>query len=118
MNFAVDKRYFHATIDKIEDGKTVQSLLTSNEPAYMKHFGSIFDGLWKGGIDAVERIRDIEEGVALADIEVIKNPAEAQNLYLNLVKNATAEIFLIVPSINALIRQEKMGAIQLLKRGS
>ena len=118
MNFAVDNRYFHATIDKIEDGKTVQSLLTSNEPAYMKHFGSIFDGLWKGGIDAVERIRDIEEGVALADIEVIKNPAEAQNLYLNLVKNATAEIFLIVPSINALIRQEKMGAIQLLKEAA
>ncbi len=118
MNFAVDNRYFHATIDKIEDGKTVQSLLTSNEPAYIKHFGSIFEGLWKGGIDAVERIRDIEEGVALADIEVIKNSAEAQNLYLNLVKNATAEILLIFPSINALIRQEKMGAIQLFKEAA
>lgn len=51
----------------------------------------------------------------MADIQVIKNSAEAQNLFLDLVKNATAEILLIVPSINALIRQEKVGAIQLLK---
>jgi len=118
MNFAVDNRYVHATIDKIEDGKTVQSLLISNEPAYVKHFGYIFEGLWKGGTDAVERLKDIEEGVALADIEVIKNSAEAQNLYLNLVKNATTEILLIFPSINALIRQEKMGAIQLFKEAA
>jgi signal transduction histidine kinase len=118
MNFAVDNRYFHATIDKIEDGKTVQSLLISNEPAYVKHFGYIFEGLWKGGTDAVERLKDIEEGVALADIEVIKNSAEAQNLYLNLVKNATTEILLIFPYINALIRQEKMGAIQLFKEAA
>ena len=118
MNFAVDNRYFHATIDKLEDGKTVQSLLTSNEPVYIKHFSSIFEELWKGGIDAAERLRDIEEGVALADIEVIKNSAEAQNLYLNLVKNATTEILLIFPSINAIIRQEKMGAVQLFKEAA
>jgi two-component system, OmpR family, sensor histidine kinase VicK len=118
MNFAVDNRYFHATIDKLEDGKTVQSLLTSNEPVYIKHFSSIFEELWKGGIDAAERLRDIEEGVALADIEVIKNSAEAQNLYLNLVKNATTEILLIFPSINAIIRQEKMGVVQLFKEAA
>ncbi|MGB7955025.1 MAG: hypothetical protein WCF23_13690 [Candidatus Nitrosopolaris sp.] len=42
MNFAVDNRYFHATIDKIEDGKTVQSLLTSNEPALLlRDYGKV-----------------------------------------------------------------------------
>jgi two-component system, OmpR family, sensor histidine kinase VicK len=118
MNFAVDNKYFHATIDKMESGKMVQSLLTSNEPAYVNHFNFIFEGLWKSGIDALERIRDIEEGVTLADIEVLKNSAEAQSLYLNRVKNATTEILLILPSINAFIRQEKMGAIQLFKEGA
>ncbi len=118
MNFAVDNKYFHATIDKMESGKMVQSLLTSNEPAYVNHFNFIFEGLWKRGIDALERIRDIEEGVTLADIEVLKNSAEAQSLYLNRVKNATTEILLILPSINAFIRQEKMGAIQLFKEGA
>jgi signal transduction histidine kinase len=118
MNFAVDNKYFHATIDKMESGKMVQSLLTSNEPAYVNHFNFIFEELWKRGIDALERIRDIEEGVTLADIEVLKNSAEAQSLYLNRVKNATTEILLILPSINAFIRQEKMGAIQLFKEGA
>ncbi|PWU82284.1 MAG: hypothetical protein DLM72_02655 [Candidatus Nitrosopolaris wilkensis] len=123
MNFAVDNKYFHATIDKMKsgkmvNGKMVQSLLTSNEPAYVNHFNFIFEGLWKSGIDALERIRDIEEGVTLADIEVLKNSTEAQSLYLNRVKNATTEILLILPSINAFLRQEKMGAFQLFKEGA
>ena len=33
MNFAVDNKDFHATIDKMEAGKIMESLLTSNEPA-------------------------------------------------------------------------------------
>jgi two-component system, OmpR family, sensor histidine kinase VicK len=45
MNFAVDDRYFYATIDKMQDGKFMRSLLTSNEPAYVKHYNSIFEEL-------------------------------------------------------------------------
>ena len=49
MNFAVDNRHFHATIDKMEEGKIMESLLTSNEPAYISHYNSIFEHLWKNG---------------------------------------------------------------------
>ena len=31
--------------------------------------------LWKNGIDAIDRIKDIEAGVHLSDIEVIPNSA-------------------------------------------
>ena len=60
MNFAVDNRHFHATIEKMEGGKMMESLLISNEPAYISHYNSIFEELWKNGIDAADRIRDIE----------------------------------------------------------
>ena len=63
MNFAVDDRYFYATIDKMENGNLMQSLLTSNEPAYIRHYNSIFEELWKNEVDAVQRIEDIEVGV-------------------------------------------------------
>jgi two-component system, OmpR family, sensor histidine kinase VicK len=46
-----------------------------NQP-YVNHFKSIFEELWKNGIDALDRIRDIEEGVDQADIEIISNPKE------------------------------------------
>jgi hypothetical protein len=97
----------------MEGGKIMESLLTSNEPAYISHYNSIFEDLWKNGIDAVERIKEIEEGVDLADIEVIRSPARAQGIYLDIVKAAKEEILWIFPTTNALIRQDKIGAIPL-----
>jgi two-component system sensor histidine kinase VicK len=115
MNFAVDDRYFYATIDTMENGKFMKSLLTSNEPAYIRHYNSIFEELWKNGVDALDKINDIKAGVHLADIEVIPSSARTQELYLEIVKAASEEILWIFPSINAFIRQEKIGAIQLAK---
>jgi two-component system sensor histidine kinase VicK len=113
MNFAVDSKHFHATIDKMQDGEIMQSLLVSNEPAYIRHYNSIFEELWKNGIDAIDRIKDIEAGVDLTDIEVIPSSARAQNRYLNIVKTASKEILWIFPTTNAFLRQDKMGAILL-----
>jgi hypothetical protein len=115
MNFAVDDRYFYATIDKMENGTLMKKLLTSDEPAYIGHYNSVFEELWKNGVDAIQRIKDMEAGVDLADVEVIPSSVRAQELYLNIVKGASEEILLIFPSINAFIRQEKIGAIQLAK---
>ena len=111
MNFAVDNKHFYATIDKMEEGKIMDSLLVSNEPAYISHYNSIFEKLWKNGVDAIERIKDIEAGVDLTDIEVIPSSARAQDLYLDIVKSASEEILWIFPTINAFIRQDKIGAI-------
>jgi signal transduction histidine kinase len=113
MNFAVDDRYFYATIDKMENGKLMKKLLTSNEPAYVRHYNSIFEELWSNAVDATQRIKDIEAGVHLADIEVIPSSAKAQELYLDIVKAASKEILWIFPTTNAFLRQDKMGAIPL-----
>ena len=114
MDFAVDNKYFHATIDKMEHGRLRGSLLVSNEPIYIKHFNSIFDDLWKSGIDAAERIKDIEAGADLADIEVIPNASRARQLYSQLLKAAKTEILLLFPTINAFTRQENTVADALL----
>jgi signal transduction histidine kinase len=113
MNFAVDTRNFYATIDKMEGGKLMEQLLISNEPVYISHYNSVFEELWKNGVDATDRIRDIEQGVDLADIEVIPSSARAQDLYRNIVKSAAEEILWIFPTANAFTRQDKMGAIPL-----
>ena len=115
MNFAVDDTYFYATIDKMENGNVMNNLLTSNEPAYIRHYSLIFEDLWRNGIDALDRIKDIEAGVHLSDIEVIPNSVRTQELQIDLVKTASEEILWIFPSINAYIRQERIGAIQLVK---
>ncbi len=118
MNFAVDERYFYATIDKMENGALMTKLLTSNEPAYISHYNSVFEELWKNGVDAIQRIKDIEGGINLADIEVIPGSERAQEIYLDMVKGASDEILWIFPTSSAFIRQEKIGAIQLAKQAA
>jgi len=115
MSFGVSDKEISATVEKMEGGKKVQSLLISNEPYYIKHFTSIFEELWDNGTDAANRIRDVEEGAELADVEVIQSSDRARDLYLNSLKSASEEILLIFPSTNAVLRQEKIGAIQLAK---
>jgi signal transduction histidine kinase len=80
---------------------------------YIQHFSSIFEELWKNGIDAKERIKDIESDIHLADIEVIPSSLRAQERYIDIVKTAIEEILWIFPTANAFLRQNKIGAVPL-----
>jgi signal transduction histidine kinase len=75
-----------------------------------------FEELWNNGIEAEQRIRDIEEGANLADIEVFPNASKAREVYLDLVKEATTEILFIFPTTNAFFRQHNVGAIGLAEK--
>jgi signal transduction histidine kinase len=112
MSFGVSDKEIAVTIEKMEGGKKVQSLLLSSEQAYVDHFKTIFDELWKNGIDLEYRIKDIEAGADLADIEVIHNSPRARVLYLSLVKSTEKEVLLLFPTVGAFIRQQRMGVIQ------
>jgi signal transduction histidine kinase/CheY-like chemotaxis protein len=61
---------------------------------------------------SINRIREIEVRVDLADIEVIPGSTRAHEIYSNMVKSAAEEILWIFPTTNAFIRQDKIGAIQ------
>ena len=88
MSFSISDKEIVATIDKMEYGKRIQNLLMSNESAYLKHFGSIFEELWNSGVDAADRIKDIEEGIDFADIEIIANPREGISRAWRIIKSA------------------------------
>jgi len=114
MSFGISDKQIAATIEKMEGGRKVQNLLISNEPLYLKHFTAIFEELWKNGMNASNRLMEIEEGIE-ANIEVIYNPSVALDLYLNTVLLAKQEILLIFPTTNAFIRQQRTGIIHLLR---
>ena len=118
MSFGVSDKEVSITIEKMEGGKMIQSMLISNDPVYTVHFNSVFDGLWKTGIDAVHRIRDIEDGTYLADIEVFQCASRIREVYLDLLKGATKEILFIFPSPNAFSLQHKIGAIGLAEKAA
>lgn len=115
MSFGVSDKEIAVTIEKMEDGSVVRSLLTSNEPHYQKHFSSIFEELWRNGVDCNNRIKEIEEGTESTKIEIIENPREAVKLARNLIKSAKQEVLRIYPSLNAFRRQERIGAMDLFR---
>jgi signal transduction histidine kinase len=118
IDFAVSDKEMMATIEKMKGGEIAQSLLVSNEMAYINHFASIFEELWKNGIDASEKIRDIEEGVDQASIEIISNPKEGIKRAWSIIKSAKEEVLIMFSSANAIRRQMDMGGLQLLKNVS
>jgi len=118
INFAVSKHGLIATVEEIAGGGMMQNLLTSNEVSYIKHFTSMFEQLWKEGVDARYRIKDIEEKVGIAEIEIIRNPIDSIARGWDMVKSARKEINVLFSSSNALKRQIVMGALPLLRNAS
>lgn len=116
MSFGVSDKEMAVTIEKMEGGQIINSLLISNESLYVKHFASIFEELWRSGIDAKSRIRDIEEGIETEGIEIVQNPRESLEIARDIVKSAKDEVLRIYPSVNALRRQMRIGTLHLFKK--
>ena len=115
MSFGVSDKEIAATIEKMEEGVNVQSLLLSTEPIYVNHFYHIFEELWKNGVDAKDRIRNIEEGVEPTSIEIIPNPSYSIKRAHDLINSAQKEVLRIFSSVNAFHRQARLGIIHLFK---
>jgi two-component system, OmpR family, sensor histidine kinase VicK len=116
INFAVGKKEVNLTIEKMEGGKMIQSLIASNEPSYVTYFYSIFEQLWSEGVDAQDRIRNIAEGRAEeTDIEIIPNPKKGIDNAWKILRSAKKEILIICSTSNAFRRQLQIGGLQLLK---
>ena len=118
INFAVSKNGLVATIEEMKGGGMIQNLLSSNEKSYIKHFTSMFEQLWKEGVDARYRIKDIDEKVGIAEIEIISNPVDSIARGWDMVSSARKKIDVLFSSSNALKRQITMGALPLMKNAS
>jgi two-component system sensor histidine kinase VicK len=115
VSFGISDKEIALTIEKMESGKLIQSLLISNEPLYLKHFTSIFEELWRNGNDPVDRITELEQGIEPARIEIIEAPRKAVELARSIVKAAKYEVLRIYPSLNAFRRQVRIGALHLFR---
>jgi two-component system sensor histidine kinase VicK len=110
MTFAVTNKKLIAMVQEVKGNGYAETALISNEPNYIRHYNLLFEELWNKGIDASDRIRDIEQGRELGIIDVIDNPRQIQKIYFDMIGSAKDEIMLIIPT-SAFQREEKMGAI-------
>lgn len=104
-NFALSDKMLNSTIEKMEDGKMVTSLLSSNDPLYLNHYKTIFKEGWNNGIDAKDRIKEIENGL-YTNTKIINDYDECIKLISELMKFVKNEILIFVPSENGILRIE------------
>jgi two-component system sensor histidine kinase VicK len=115
LNFGVSDKEVALTVERMEGGKMSRRFLISSEPLYVDHFNNLFDELWRNGIEAQQRIKDIEQGVETSDIEIITNPKEGIGRSWDLIRSANQEVLIMVSTANAFRRQLKMGVMNLFK---
>jgi two-component system sensor histidine kinase VicK len=118
MSFGVSDKKIAVTIEKMETGKVVQSLLLSNESQYIKHFSSVFQRLWESGIDAADRIREIQEGTEAEFYQVITDNEKASQILVDMTKSTKREALIFLPNDKALVRIDRLGIIDYLVKAS
>jgi hypothetical protein len=101
-----------------DEAKLVPHMVISTVNVLVEQQQYFFELLWSKAIPAKQRIKEIEEGAKREFVETIREPSEIQKLSFDLVKTAAEEILILFSTANAFRRQEKAGAIELLKEAA
>jgi hypothetical protein len=97
------------------EGKVLPHAVTTTVRIFVEQQQYFFETLWRKGIPAKQRIREIEEGAKREFVETIRDPSEIQKIGFDLIKKAEEEILILFSTPNALSHQEKAWALELLK---
>ncbi len=114
-SFALSDKMLISTVETMKEGGMVTNLLISNDNLYLNHYSSIFEELWLTGIDAKDRIKEIEQGNFI-NIDIIPNPSESLKLVFQIAQSASKEILLLLSSSRGFLRTERSGGFGLLNQ--
>jgi two-component system, OmpR family, sensor histidine kinase VicK len=114
MSFGISEKEMGVTVENMRGGSLNASAIFSSEPAILEQFAAIFELLWDRGINAKDRIEEIESQTKTF-IDIIQNPAEIQKRYHALVASARQQVRLFLPTTTAYTREEKIGIFESLE---
>ncbi|MFL6328520.1 MAG: ATP-binding protein [Nitrososphaeraceae archaeon] len=112
--FFVSETEYIATAAR-QEAQSVPQVIYSNVKDIVMQQRYIFESFRNRAISGDQKIRQIEEGVDLGKTEIIQNSYRTKELFIDLVSSAADEILLILPTVNAFYRCERIGLIHLLR---
>jgi two-component system, OmpR family, sensor histidine kinase VicK len=112
---AVSETEFMATTI-LEEATPLAQVVYSNVKEMVEQGQYIFDSLWANAatIPAKQRIKEIEKGATREIIETIRDPFETKKRAFDLLKVASDEILIILPTAKALQIHEHLRLTHLL----
>ena len=90
------------------------STLVTNYPRYIQHFRKLFEEIWKQGLNATQRIYEIETGIEIGETRIITDSEEARGLSEELIENCKEEVLVILPPEKDIVRNDDF--LQKLER--
>ena len=112
-NFATSEKEY-ASWATMQEANLLQQILYSNVKAINEQQQYVFETLWNRAKPAEQKVREIEGNIDLGSTELIHNTKKILDLFLSMIQSAKAEILLMLPTTNAFLREERIGAIKLL----
>ena len=102
------------------------NIIVTSDPNLLKQYKKVFEDLWNHGLDGSLRVNDVnshlrrgkEEYEEDAFTEIIENTHKTQELLFKLINNATFEVLLILPSVNAFLREYNLKIWEILNKRS
>ncbi|CAN5543787.1 hypothetical protein BH18THE2_BH18THE2_24170 [soil metagenome] len=116
-NFALSEKGYTASAS-LQEASLLQQVIYSNVRALLDQQQYVFETLWNKAKPADQKIRGIEEGIDLGRTDIIQTPRIILDLFTNMVKSAKYEILLMLPTINAFLRENRIGIIEQLKKSA
>jgi two-component system, OmpR family, sensor histidine kinase VicK len=113
-NFSVSETEYLATAAALRESQPIPQIIYSNVKDIVKQQRYVFESFWNRAIPAETRINEIEKGIKLEKTHVIQDPQTIQKSFVDMVKSAQHEVLLILPTVNAFLREHRIGIIQLL----
>jgi signal transduction histidine kinase len=114
-NFGISEKGYTASAT-LQKATLLHQVIYSNVKAILEQQQYVFETLWSKAKPAEQKIREIEEGIDLGETEIIQSPEKILDLFIHLIKSAKSEILLMLPTINAFLREERI--IELLKKST
>ena len=116
-NFALSEKGYTASAT-LQEASLLQQVIYSNVRALLDQQQYVFETLWNKATPADQKIRGIEEGIDLGRTDIIQTPRIILDLFINLIKSAKFEILLMLPTINAFLRENRIGVIEQLMKSA
>ena len=113
-NFATSENEY-ASWATLQEANLLQQIIYSNVKAINEQQQYVFETLWSRAKPAEQKVREIEGNIDLGNTELIHNTKKILDLFLSMIRSAKGEILLMLPTINAFLREERIGAIKLLE---
>src|SRR5215831_15329699 len=112
-NFYVSEEEYDAPSTLHEKGKSSEMMIYSNIKEIVEHQQYIFDSFWSKAIPAEQKIKEIEEGIEPEYFEVFtyRDREKVSQILFNLSKSVKKEALILLPSVKALIRVDRLGLI-------